>query len=88
MVGFITIKCRLVLYDENIEDASIRDISSIDLGETNLLINVFRIVCVQENAHIGGTIITTSTGEQILSTSTYYEITQKIIAAQTLQTFQ
>ena len=86
MANFIILKSTLIEYNKNIEDEELQELSSIDLGDCKVLINVNEIMMVIENQ--GTTILTLTNLDRLVSNNTIDEVIQKINASQVVASIQ
>jgi uncharacterized protein YlzI (FlbEa/FlbD family) len=86
MANFIILQSTLIEYNKNIEDEELQELSSIDLGDCKVLVNVNAIMMVIENQ--GTTILTLTNLDRLVSNNTIHEVIQKINASQVMASIQ
>jgi len=86
MANFIILQSTLIEYNKNIEDEELQELSSIDLGDCKVLVNVNEIMMVVENQ--GTTLITMTNLDRLVSNNTIDEVIQKINASQVVASIQ
>ena len=86
MSNFIILQSTLIEYNKNIEDEELQELSSIDLGDCKVLVNVNAIMMVIENQ--GTTILTLTNLDRLVSNNTIHEVIQKINASQVMASIQ
>jgi|FrelakmetLWP11LW_1041352.scaffolds.fasta_scaffold13185_2 hypothetical protein len=86
MANFIILQSTLIEYNKNIEDEELQELSSIDLGDCKVLVNVNAIMMVIENQ--GTTILTLTNLDRLVSNNTIDEVIQKINASQVVASIQ
>ena len=86
MANFIILQSTLIEYNKNIEDEELQELSSIDLGDCKVLVNVNAIMMVIENQ--GTTILTLTNLDRLVSNNTIDEVIQKINASQVMASIQ
>ncbi len=74
MANFIILQSTLIEYNKNIEDEELQELSSIDLGDCKVLVNVNAIMMVIENQ--GTTILTLTNLDRLVSNNTIHEVVQ------------
>jgi len=86
MANFIILQSTLIEYNKSIEDEELQELSSIDLGDCKVLVNVNAIMMVIENQ--GSTILTLTNLDRLVSNNTIDEVIQKINASQVVASIQ
>ena len=86
MANFIILQSTLIEYNKNIEDEELQELSSIDLGNCKVLVNVNEIMMVIENQ--GSTLITLTNLDRLVSNNSIDEVIQKINASQVVASIQ
>jgi uncharacterized protein YlzI (FlbEa/FlbD family) len=86
MANFIVLQSTLIEYNKGIEDVELQELSSIDLGDCKVLVNVNEIMLVVEN--YGTTLITLTNLDRLVSNNSIDEVIQKINASQVMASIQ
>lgn len=86
MANFIIIQSTLIEYNKDIIDEELQQLSSVDLGDCKVLVNVNEIMMVVENQ--GSTLITLTNLDRLVSNNSIDEVIQKINASQVVASIQ
>lgn len=86
MANFIIIQSTLIEYNKDIVDEELQQLSSVDLGDCKVLVNVNEIMMVVENQ--GSTLITLTNLDRLVSNNSIDEVIQKINASQVVASIQ
>ena len=86
MANFIILQSTLIEYNKNIEDEELQELSSIDLGDCKVLVNVSQIMMVIENQ--GNTLITLTNLDRLVCNNSIDDVIQKINASQVVASIQ